>query len=1005
MSALLILSNDISAFTSIVPIDTLLAAENKNSQSVSITNNGFRFDCPFQNLQAFVQPDGAVIRSTSKHKGGGDFSIVPVFLSRGEQTCQSLPPSGAVSLTDREMVLLDRESLFERFSSRAGGIQQDFIITKRVSGNGMLYLDLTVKGASVVSDSNGIILTILDGGRKLVYGTLKTTDASGKVLKSTMTVKSGLIRITINDRNATYPIVIDPTISDPDWSAMVGHYRDIITNGGVSSIAFDKFGNLYIAGYFTVINNIAIKGLAKWDGSSWSSLGANRFFESIAVDSSGNIFAVADSGIPDFTAGGVIQILFKFSDKGWERIGNSATKVHGGPQTMLAADKRGNLYVMGCYSESSRYPHTVYDISKWDGHNWRNLDSTFSLYPHILHSMTLDSNGNLYVCGNYTAIGGFRTEGLAKWDGIKWESLYANTLGITSLAYSLSGQLFAAGVFTSIGSTTANNIGMWDGIRWHNLGSGINGEISTMTTDRLGNLYVYGIFDTAGGIPVKNIAKWNGREWSSIESGLDMVYTLACGVNGQLYAGGWSKSIDGAIACKIAFWDGIRWASLPSGNSGPDIEDGEVFAFAIDRNNNIYAGGRFRTAGGHPANNIAKWNGSNWDSLGNGISGGWSNRPVVVCALAVDKLGNVYAGGCFEQAGTIRVNNIAKWDGVKWDSLNYGINPTWYNNMYSTVRSLIVDKDNNLYVGGEFNKFDFLTETGPLAKWDGRKWSTVGNRLWGAYPGAHDIGIVSTMAIDNRGDLYVGGSFEVMNGSPDTRFLAKWDGTDWAAIGGGVSRRVYSIVFDRNNILFAAGEFTRAGSDSINKIAMWDGKKWSGLGTGITNGSVKTLFTDLGSNVFAGGTFDHIGGIAAENIARWNGTAWEPMGSGTDTTVNALLGFDSTLYVGGGFAMAGNRPSPGISKVNVHCLTSKTSYNRNPSSYLSVIRYRVKHSTLYITNVLPNDRVDICSIAGQCLQSMKGASVIPMKHIAHQILVIRVSRNLEIISTGMVKLQ
>jgi Secretion system C-terminal sorting domain len=75
-----------------------------------------------------------------------------------------------------------------------------------------------------------------------------------------------------------------------------------------------------------------------------------------------------------------------------------------------------------------------------------------------------------------------------------------------------------------------------------------------------GDLYVGGHFDTAGGIPVKNIAKWDGTSWSSVDVGV------------------W-----GAIA----------------GN-----ESSGAFA-AYD--SSLYVGGRFDTAGGLPARDIAKW--------------------------------------------------------------------------------------------------------------------------------------------------------------------------------------------------------------------------------------------------------------------------------------------------------------------------------------------------------------------------------------------------------------
>ena len=41
---------------------------------------------------------------------------------------------------------------------------------------------------------------------------------------------------------------------------------------------------------------------------------------------------------------------------------------------------------------------------------------------------------------------------------------------------------------------------------------------------------------------------------------------------------------------------------------------------------NLYAGGYFTTAGGVPANYIAKWDGSAWSALGSGMNGYLSMR-------------------------------------------------------------------------------------------------------------------------------------------------------------------------------------------------------------------------------------------------------------------------------------------------------------------------------------------------------------------------------------------
>ena len=63
-----------------------------------------------------------------------------------------------------------------------------------------------------------------------------------------------------------------------------------------------------------------------------------------------------------------------------------------------------------------------------------------------------------------------------------------------------------------------------------------------------------------------------------------------------------------------------------------------VRALAVDGAGNLYAGGSFTTAGGVSAIRIAKWDGTAWAPLGNGMNS-------YVYALAVDGAGNLYAGG------------------------------------------------------------------------------------------------------------------------------------------------------------------------------------------------------------------------------------------------------------------------------------------------------------------------------------------------------------------------
>jgi hypothetical protein len=73
----------------------------------------------------------------------------------------------------------------------------------------------------------------------------------------------------------------------------------------------------------------------------------------------------------------------------------------------------------------------------------------------------------------------------------------------------------------------------------------------------------------------------------------------------------------------VAKWDGLSWSALGGGVSGslgvfsfPIVE--ALAVFHDGGGAALYAGGSFTTAGGIPAANIARWNGTTWSALGSG---------------------------------------------------------------------------------------------------------------------------------------------------------------------------------------------------------------------------------------------------------------------------------------------------------------------------------------------------------------------------------------------------
>jgi len=116
------------------------------------------------------------------------------------------------------------------------------------------------------------------------------------------------------------------------------------------------------------------------------------------------------------------------------------------------------------------------------------------------------------------------------------------------------------------------------------------------------------------------------------------VYALACDASGNLYAGGWFDTAGGVANTRgIAKGNGTAWSALGSRLAGSDPW---VNALLFDTSGNLYASGRFASAGGvEDTQGIARWNPltQQWSPLAEGVGG--SNPQVE--ALAFDAIGDL----------------------------------------------------------------------------------------------------------------------------------------------------------------------------------------------------------------------------------------------------------------------------------------------------------------------------------------------------------------------------
>src|SRR5262245_41941522 len=208
-----------------------------------------------------------------------------------------------------------------------------------------------------------------------------------------------------------------------------------------------------------------------------------------------------------------------------------------------------------------------------------------------------------------------------------------------------------------------------------------------------------------------------------------------------------------------------------------------------------------------------------------------------------------------------------------------------------------------------------------VGKWDGTRWSALGSVVSSIY----GFALVSALTVYDDGSgpaLYAGGNFTEVAGVAAS-VVAKWDGTRWSALGSGMYDGVSALtVYDDGSgpALYAGGGFTTAGGVMANRIAKWDGSSWSALGTGMNSSvAVLTVYDDgSGPALYAGAVFPTAGLLDAHPIAKWDGTSWSALGTGMNNDVDALTVYDAgsgpALYAGGGFTNAGGVMANRIAK-------------------------------------------------------------------------------------------
>ncbi len=332
---------------------------------------------------------------------------------------------------------------------------------------------------------------------------------------------------------------------------------------------------------------------------------------------------------------------------------------------------------------------------------WSDMFNNQGFNGQVLSLYADTPNNVLYAGGQFTTVDGTTVNGIAKWDGTRWNAMGDGFGGSRPYVFWITkykNDIYAAGSFSASGTDSMHGIAKWNGTKWEKIGGDLKfttqNEYIAAMHEFNNELYVGGNFDTIGTNAIKNVAKWDGTKWSAVGTETDDVVLVINSHNNELYIGGYFVfAAPSGFQYRIAKLNGNKFETVGSKGLGDATQRWVVETLATYKGK-LYAGGAFNVleSGTTQANHVAIWDGTKWSAAGAGVVG--LNPPAIVpVRTMVVYNGLLYAGGGFVNAGQKSAYNIATWDGATWDNVHLGTND---------VINAMAIYDGNIIMGGNF---------------------------------------------------------------------------------------------------------------------------------------------------------------------------------------------------------------------------------------------------------------------------------------------------------------
>lgn len=375
-----------------------------------------------------------------------------------------------------------------------------------------------------------------------------------KLLKSQLKLKDNARILTGGDdptlvakEGETGSIYLKQAVNNviPEAISAIGTGINSSTFEGVECIAVYN-NEVYVGGSFTAANGAPANYFAKWNGTSWASVGTvNNRVIALKVYN-GELYLGGNFSNINGVTGATYLAKYNSSTSTFSTVGVGGDFF----STVSVFEVYNNELYIGGYFNSGGGVSGADFLVKWNGSAF-SLVGPASSFNFQVRALAVYGS-DLYIGGNFTNTNGFICVYFVRWDGSSFSvpAGLANAFNNQVLALAThAGKLYIGGSFTGNGDRV--RLTSWDGTAYTPLSAtSLNNEVYALISHS-GSLYIGGTFSDAFGVTgATDLVRYDGTSFYKL--GASNAFNSNGGIsafasNGStLYIGGYFNSVNGA---------------------------------------------------------------------------------------------------------------------------------------------------------------------------------------------------------------------------------------------------------------------------------------------------------------------------------------------------------------------------------------------------------------------------------------------------------------------------